>query len=180
MRACVLGLLLAACVPVMLHGQTITSSAPPAPINSPAFAVRPPLPGHPGYLATIKFIDDGVRYVDPQSRFFVSPTGEMCFYTGPSTPQVYTEAFYKTWCIHPYVVDRVSVIDNFGGSPHGVEMWCVRAYPACAHSIESGEIANRVYATSVVDYQQERIALQSLILMMGGYVRVSGPGFAAE
>lgn len=153
----------------------IFPSQPPPPINSPAFAVRAPLAGSPGYLATIKFIDDGVRYIDPLSHFYISAAGEMCFHTPPSYPKVYTDAYYKDWCIHPYVVDRVSVIDFSSGS-YGVEMWCMRAYPACAHSLESGEIANRVFAASI-DYQQERRALQHLVYMMGGIVPFSGPGF---
>ena len=148
---------------------------PPPPINSPAFVIRAPLPGRPGYLAIIKFVDDGVRYVDPLSHFYISGAGEMCFHTPPSYPKIYINAYYKDWCIHPYVVDRVSVIELASGS-HGVEMWCRRAYPACAHSLETGEIANRVFAASI-DYQQERRALQHLVFMMGGSVPLSGPGF---
>src|ERR1041385_5071606 len=70
----------------------IFPSQPPPPINSPAFAVRAPLPGRPGYLETIKFIDDGVRYVDPVSHFYISAAGEMCFHTPPSYPKIYTNA----------------------------------------------------------------------------------------
>jgi hypothetical protein len=161
--ACVLVLALAACAPT---GQ-------PAPINSPVFATRGPLPGQPGYLETIKFIDDGLRYVDPWSQFFVSPAGEMCFHKGPSAPRV-NDTFYQDWCIPPQFVDRVSVIENFGGGPHGVELWCMRAYPQCAHSPETGYIANRIYATTL-DYRQERAALQNLVYMMGGSVKFSPP-----
>ena len=165
MRATItLAVLLIACAPNIPPGKThaaelvIFPSQPPPPINSLAFAVRAPLPGRPGYLATIKFVDDGVRYIDPLSHFYISGAGEMCFHTPPSYPKVYTDAFYKDWCIHPYVVDRVSVID-FSSGAHGVEMWCMRAYPACAHALQTGEVANRVFAESI-DYRQERAALR--------------------
>ena len=181
MRAALtLSLIFAGCLSSILCDETpatefvIFPSQSPPPINSPAFAVRAPLQGRPDYLATIKFVDDGVRYIDPLSRFYISAAGEMCFHTPPSYPKVYTDAYYKDWCIHPYVVDRVSVTVNSSGG-HGVEMWCMRAYPACAHSLQSGEIANRTYATTV-DYQQERRALQHLVYMMGGSVPFSGPG----
>src|ERR1700758_118436 len=77
--------------PAALHGQTLAAgffapAPPPAPVNSPAFAVRAPLPSQPGYLTTIKFIDDGMRYVDPLSLFYVSVAGELCFRTRPDYP----------------------------------------------------------------------------------------------
>src|SRR5579875_1065900 len=52
---------------------------PPPMIDSPAFALRSPLPGHPGYLETIAYIDDGLKYVDSKRAFFVSRDGRMCF-----------------------------------------------------------------------------------------------------
>jgi len=167
-----------ACASNILPGKThaaelvIFPSQPPPPINSLAFAVQTPLPGRPGYLETIKFVADGVRYIDPLSHFYISAAGEMCFHTPPSNPKIYTDAYYKDWCIHPYVVDRVSVID-FSNGAHGVEMWCMRAYPACAHALETGEVANRVFAESI-NYRQERAALRELIYMMGGNVPLSG------
>jgi hypothetical protein len=175
--ACVLALTLTAWTSKLLYGEAfpaqfaIEAGQPPS-INSPAFAKRGPLPGQPGYLSTIKYVDDGVRYVDPLSQFFVSPAGEMCFRTGLSAPTVYYQAFYRNWCIHPQFVDRVSVITQT--ELRAVELWCLRAYPQCAHALETGEIANRVFATTV-DYQQERAALQHLIYMMGGNVRFSQP-----
>jgi hypothetical protein len=162
-----LALTFIACVPNGVYATElfIAPSQSPPPINSPAFAVRAPLPGRAGYLTTIKFIDDGVLYIDPLSHFYISAAGEMCFHTRPSYPTVYTDAYYKDWCIHPHAIDRVSVIENFASS-HGVEMWCMRAYPGCAHCLQSGEIANRVFAITI-DHQQERQALQQLDIYDG-------------
>src|SRR5438067_13261998 len=51
----------------------------PQAITSPAYAARPPLPGRPGYLETIRYIDDGVKYIDPYAEFFISYDGQMSF-----------------------------------------------------------------------------------------------------
>ena len=120
-----------------------------------------------------------MRYVDPLSQFSISPTGEMCFRTGPDFPPVWYDAFYRHWCIHPQLVDRVSVIADPKTTLHGVELWCMRVYPQCVHSLETGQIENRVTAIAV-DYQQERAALQHLIYMMGGNVRFTQPGYLGE
>jgi len=77
-------ILLSACtqLPPRYFGPQLASvqgEAGPGAINSPAFAVRPPLPGQPGYLDTIRFIDNGVKYIDPFAEFFVSFDGQMCF-----------------------------------------------------------------------------------------------------
>src|ERR1700680_3649505 len=54
-------------------------STEPLAINSLAFEKRAPLPGQMGYLETIKYIDDGIKYIDPSGEFFVSYNGDMCF-----------------------------------------------------------------------------------------------------
>src|SRR6266699_2286486 len=51
----------------------------PTVINSVAFAKREPPPGAPGYLETIRYIDNGVKYIDRYAEFFVSFDGEICF-----------------------------------------------------------------------------------------------------
>src|SRR6266446_2048841 len=56
-----------------------SAEAQPAAINSVAFAIRQSLPGEPGYLDTIKYIDKGLKYIDPYSEFFISYDGQMCF-----------------------------------------------------------------------------------------------------
>jgi hypothetical protein len=54
-------------------------STEPLAINSVAFEKRAPLPGQMGYIETIKYIDDGMKYIDPSSEFFISFNGDMCF-----------------------------------------------------------------------------------------------------
>src|SRR5690349_11868047 len=77
-------MLLAACsqVPPRYFGPQLASASgevEPQAINSPAYAIRPPLPGRPGYLDMIRYIDSGVKYIDPYAEFFISYDGQMCF-----------------------------------------------------------------------------------------------------
>jgi hypothetical protein len=168
--------LLTACGPLVLYDELLpVIGSPDAPINSPAFARRGPLPGRPDYLQTIKYIDDGMRYIDPLTQFFVSPVGEMCFRTKPNYPQVIYETRYRIWCIYPQTVDRVEAVTNDITRINEVHVWCLRAYPQCAHSLnEIGWIANSISA-STVDYRQERDAVENLIYLMGGNIRFSQP-----
>src|SRR6266496_243034 len=169
-------LLLTACGPLVLYegdlpvGTSLSEGA-----NSPAFARRDPLPGRPDYLQTIKYIDDGMRYIDPLTQFFVSAAGEMCFRTKPNYPQVIYETRYRIWCIYPQMVDRVEAVTNDITRINEVHVWCLRAYPQCAHSLnEPGWIANSISA-STVDYRKERDALEDLVDLMGGKTRFSPP-----
>ena len=157
--------------PTLLYGEEISEfifAGEPAPINSLAFARRDPLPGQPGYLQTVKYIDDGMRYLDPWSRFFISPAGEMCFRTRPNYPTIYYNTYYRIWCMYPQTVDRVEA--GAGATFNEVRLWCMHAYPQCAHSFD--EIANEISAATI-DYRQERAALENLIYLMGGSARPS-------
>ena len=169
-------LLLTACGQLMLYeGELPVGTSLSAAGNSPAFARRGPLPGRPDYLLTIKYIDDGMRYVDPLTHFFISPAGEMCFRTKPNYPQVIYATRYRTWCMYPQTVDHVEAVTNDITRINEVHLWCRRAYPQCAHGLsEPGWIANRIYA-STVDYRQERDALENLIYLMGGEIKFSPP-----
>jgi hypothetical protein len=169
--------LLAAFAPATVHGQALPAGffaapAPAAPINSPVFAIRAPLPGQLGYLTTIKFIDDGMRYVDPLTQFYISPAGEMCFRTRPDYPTIIYDNFYRDWCIFPQTVDRVEAVTN--PTFNEVRLWCMRAYPQCARSLPDGRIGNSISAPTL-DYRQERLALENLVHMMGGNTRLSQP-----
>ena len=169
-------LLLTACGQLMLYeGELPVGASVSAAGNSPAFARRGPLPGRPDYLLTIKYIDDGMRYVDPLTHFFISPAGEMCFRTKPNYPQVIYETRYRVWCIDPQTVDRVDAVTNDITRINEVHVWCRRAYPQCAHSLsEPGWIANSI-STSTVDYRKERDALEDLVDLMGGKTRFAPP-----
>ena len=174
--------LLAACTPLAPYEGEPPVGTPPSPeINSPAYARRGPLPGRPDYLLTIKYIDDGMRYVDPLTHFFVSPAGELCFRTKPNYPQVIYETRYRIWCMYPQTVDRVEAVSNDITRINEVHVWCRRAYPQCAHSLtEPGWIANSI-STSTVDYRKERDALEDLIDMMGGKTSFAqSPGVEAR
>ena len=91
----------------LLAMQVACMPPPTPPINSLAFQRRPPLPGQPGYLETIKYIDDGVHYISPIAGFFVSNTGDMCFQGAiiPGATPEYIPSNY--WCMSPSAVGRV-------------------------------------------------------------------------
>lgn len=167
MRAlCAAAVPLTACVAAVPYG-------PEPVINSPVFAVRIPEPG-PDYLQTIKFIDDGMRYIDRDSQFFISPAGEMCFHVRPNYPEVIYAATYRNWCIYPQIVDRVEAATNDVTGINEVRLWCIRSYPQCAHAPDTGWVSNNISAATV-DYLQERAAVERLVYMMGGSVRFAEP-----
>jgi hypothetical protein len=176
-RGVVAALLLMLAIPARSHGEALPAIFPsqyePGPINSGGFVVRGPLPGWLPYLATIKYIDDGMRYVDPLSRFFISPIGEMCFRTIPNYPIIVYEHFYRTWCIHPLTVDRVEAVTN--PTTNEVRVWCMRAYPQCIHTLEEIPRFSNSVSAPTLDYRQERAALENLVYLMGGYVRPAKP-----
>jgi hypothetical protein len=155
------GFLAAALLPVIAAAQ----SALPAAL--------PPLP--PPYLATIKFIDDGMRYIDPLSGFFVSPAGELCFRQLPETvPSVYA-MYYKSWCMWPQAVGTVTSQWNDNTRVDEVRLSCRHAAPQCAHRLEpsgfldeSAWVANNVTIQTAAS-RDERNALTGLIARMTGY-----------
>lgn len=63
--------------PTALNAETwlpaFAMTAEPAPINSVTFALRGAVPGQFGYLQTIKYIDDGMRFADPEADFSSHP-----------------------------------------------------------------------------------------------------------
>ncbi len=158
-------LALAACVPEM-----------PPPINSPAFARRAPPPGQPGYLETIKFIDDGIHYTWADGAFFVSADGEMCFQGPVNISQSALVNPENYWCISPLAVGNVDALQNGVSYVNAVRLRCRLAAPQCAHKIgypnmlDDHWISNSITA-STVPYRQQRAAILHLIYLMGGDVR---------
>ena len=146
------------------------------------FARRPPPPGEMTYAQTIKFIDDGMKYIDPLSGFFVSPAGEMCFRTLPKTVPTLYAWYYKSWCVYPQAIGQVAAQTDNVTNIHGVRLWCAHAAPQCVHRAgpigvmdDSAWIGNSVSVESVA-HQDERRAVQNLVYLMGGN---AGPSRAA-
>jgi hypothetical protein len=157
-----LAALLAACVP-----------EPPPPINSPAFAIRAPLPGEPGYLDTIKFIDNGIKYVSVEGGFFISADGEMCFQGTVNPERSALVNYLNFWCISPMAVGDVDALQNSVSYINAVRLWCRHSAPQCAHKIGNPNmlddrwIANSITADTV-PVRQQRAAIFHLIYLMGG------------
>jgi hypothetical protein len=147
-----------------------------APVNSLAFEKRPPLPGQPGYLETISYIDDGMHYISPAAGFFVSNLGDMCFLKAivPGPQPEYIPPNY--WCINPLAVDRVEAIDNNISYINQVKLWCRLAAPQCAYKVgypnvpDNLWIANSITAETV-PFLRQREAVEYLVYLMGGNVQ---------
>jgi hypothetical protein len=157
-------------------------TAPTAPleINSLVFEKRAPLPGQPGYLETIKYIDDGMKYIDPSSEFFVSFYGDMCF-RGLVNRQLATfETYTNYWCMNPQVVNNIDLLQDDITNINAVRLWCAHAAPQCARRVgypnyldTNPGIANSIWL-QITPYQPERAALEHLVYLMGGNVRQAG------
>src|ERR1700741_4346671 len=104
-------------------------------INSDAFAKRPPLPGQRGYLETIRFIDDGMKYIDPFAEFFISFDGRMCFRGLVNRQLPYFENYRNYGCISPPSVKNVEELENNKRTVNSVRRWCILGAPQCARRI---------------------------------------------
>ena len=158
----------------------VPSEADPTAINSVAFAKRAPPPGSPGYLDMIRYIDNGVKYIDRYAEFFISFDGEMCFRGLVNRQQALFENYQNYWCMLPITVNNVEALENNVSYVNAVRLWCVLDAPQCARRFghpnfldESGSIGNSITAQTV-PYQQQRRAIEYLIYLMGGSVRQSG------
>ena len=146
----------------------------PAAINSVAYEVRPALPGRPGYLETIRYIDDGVRYVDRYSQFFVSFDGGICFRGLVNHQQAEFENYQNYWCIPPAAVSNVDALENDVSYVNEVRLWCRHAAPQCARRfgypnfLEESALTSNSISAQTVAYEQARSALEYLIYLMGG------------
>ena len=155
-------------------------STEPLAINSPAFEKRASLPGQMSYLETIKYIDDGMKYIDPSSEFFVSYTGDMCF-RGLINRPLTAFAFYTNyWCMNPQAVNSVDLLQDDITNINAVRLWCTHAAPQCARRWgdpsfldTSPGIANSI-SVQITPYQRERAALEHLVYLMGGNVSQAG------
>jgi hypothetical protein len=175
-------MLLAACSPAPPHYfgpqlAWVPGEADFAAINSIAFAKRAPPPGQPDYLEVIRYIDDGVKYIDRYSEFFVSFDGEMCFRGLVNRQQALFENYQNYWCINPTAVNNVDAIENNVSYVNEVRLWCAHDAPQCARRFghpnfldESSPVGNSVSA-QIVPFREQRAAIVYLIYLMGGNAR---------
>jgi hypothetical protein len=152
-------------------------------INSAAYVVRPPLPGRPGYLETIRYIDNGVRYIDPYAEFFISFDGQMCFRGLVNRQQAQFEHYQNYWCMYPTNVNNVDALENNVSYVNAVRLWCKHAAPQCARQYgfpnfldETAPLGNSISAQTVA-YKQQRDAIEYLIYLMGGNLE---PGISLQ
>jgi hypothetical protein len=157
--------------------EPLFSRVSPAAINSDAFAKRQPLPGQLGYLETIRFIDDGVKYIDPYAEFFVSPEGQMCFRGLVNRQMLEFENYQNYWCMYPVFVNNVEELQNNITNVNSVRLWCALQAPQCARRIgfwnfldDSPWISNSI-AAQTRPSREQRAAVEHLIHLMGGDVR---------
>ncbi|MGH7036990.1 MAG: hypothetical protein ACREE1_02470 [Stellaceae bacterium] len=141
---------------------------PPPPVDSPVFAVRAPPPGRPGYLATIGYIDNGLKYVDAQAAFFVSYYGRMCFVGVLNVRRTTFERRQFPWCVAPSALADIEVVENDITYVPQLRLWCRHAAPQCFQ--EAGRFDRRADSISVeiVPAQGEKDAVAYLIYLMGG------------
>jgi hypothetical protein len=180
-------LLLTACsqTPPLYFGPQLASlhgEMGPQAINSPAFAVRASAPGQPGYLDTIRYIDDGMKYVDPFAEFFISYVGQMCFRGLVNRQQAVFENYQNYWCIYPTQVSNVEALWDNISYVNSVLLWCAVEAPQCARRIgfpngfldDSGWWGNSISA-QMRPFREQRDAITYLIYLMGGNVREPQP-----
>jgi hypothetical protein len=180
-------LLLTACsqTPPLYFGPQLASlhgEMGPQAINSPAFAVRASAPGQPGYLDTIRYIDDGMKYIDPFAEFFISYVGQMCFRGLVNRQQAVFENYQNYWCIYPTQVSNVEALWDNISYVNSVLLWCAVEAPQCARRIgfpngfldDSGWWGNSISA-QMRPFREQRDAITYLIYLMGGNVREPQP-----
>jgi len=157
MRIAGLATLVAACTPPTQYS------------DSPAFARREPLAGHPTYAETIKYIDDGLRYVDPAAGFFVSADGRMCFRRVLDPEQTAFEAifFKNNLCIPPTAISRVDTFVTI--TDEQMRLVCKHSDPQCVRDIYWNQGADSVIV-DIVPAKREKAAIENLIYLMGGNI----------
>jgi hypothetical protein len=156
LRTALLGSSLLACAP-----------APPQQFNSLAFARRAPAAGAPGYWQTIRYIDDGLKYVDPASAFFVSPDGRMCF-RGVLNANRTAPQYLDDWCLAPAAVSRVEAMWNDVTGIPELQLWCRHANPECVRNFEYPTGTTNLVIVQIVPSGEEKAAVEHLIHLMGG------------
>lgn len=148
---------------------------PPPPVNSPAFALRPPPPGRPGYRETIGYIDDGLKYIDPTSGFFVSADGRMCFVGVLNAQQTVFEVRRFPWCVAPAALAAIEAAENDVTYVPQLRLWCRHAAPQCFQ--ERGRFYRTAdsIAVEIIPSRREKEAVEYLVYLMGGWIPSDRP-----
>jgi len=144
-------------------------------INSQAFAIRAPSPGLPGYLETIRYIDSGVKYIDPFAEFFISFDGQMCFRGLVNRQMLLFENYQNYWCMYPTNVNNVEELPDNVTTVNTVRLWCRLEAPQCARRLglpnflldESPWLGNSI-SVQIRPSKEQRTAIEHLIYLMGG------------
>ncbi len=144
---------------------------PPQDFNAAVFAQRAPPAGRPTYLETIKYIDDGLRHVDPTSAFYISPDGRMCFRGVVNVKETSLDYIYNSdWCLLPTAMGRVDSFER-----QQLSLFCKHAYPHCIREIGYRNRTTDIATVGIVPSPQERVAIEHLIYLMGGSLGDSYP-----
>ncbi len=148
-----------------------------------AVAYPPPPPGYPSYFQTIKYIDDGMQYVDRRTAFFVRPDGGMCFRGAVDTQNQYT-FYYTDWCIP---ADSVREVTDLGHDT--LRLYCKHSTPRCAWEIAYWPVIGNTIAyyggtantitIRITPPDQEKAALEHLVHLLGSSLGDAQP-FAAD
>ena len=144
-------------------------AASPQYVDIAVFTRRPPPPGQPGYLETIRYIDDGMRYVDPGNAFFIAPDGRMCFRGGYTLSHTIFDVLYKTdWCLYPAAVREVELMPDIVTGTYRLQLSCKHAAGQCV--AEAGSLYRQaaVVTLPIVPPRQEKTAVEHLVWLMGG------------
>jgi len=142
----------------------LPSCVEPQYVNNPVFAQRASTAGGPSYPETIKYIDDGLKYIDATSGFFVAPDGRMCFRGVVSGQQNHWDSFYKgVWCLAPTVVSRVEPVAS-----SEVRVSCKHAAPQCIREIGYQYRATNTAQMWIAPAKEEKTAIEHLVYLMGG------------
>jgi hypothetical protein len=160
---------LASVVALAVSLATCMPPPPPQYVNLSDFARRAPPAGRPSYLETVKYIDDGMKYVYPAAAFFVSPDGRMCFRGTVETQQNYRFPpqeyilYNSDWCLPPTAVSRVEKI-----GVDQLRLFCKYENPQCVTEIGYLNAVSNSLSVQSVPSDQEKAAIEHLIYLMGG------------
>jgi hypothetical protein len=145
-------------------------------VDIAVYARRAPAPGQPSLAESVKYIDDGLRYVDPATGFFIAPDGRMCFRGAFTLSQTIFDWLYKTdWCLSPTAVNQVELVPDIVTGKYQLQLSCKHAAGQCI--AETGSLLRQanLLMLPIVPPRQEKAAIEHLVWLMGGSVSDGRP-----